>query len=100
AIEDRQAVCHQVRRDDLPLSFAPEEERRIAIGVVERCQPLVWARERRRSELGHAGAPTLNTRRSSPSTYNSSGASSMPAATCRQNSRARGSGLGSTAHER
>ena len=67
AVQHRQAGGEDVRADDPDLSLAAEEEEGVELGVLERSEALVGARD-------HVGA-TSSSRRSSPSTRSSSSTS-------------------------
>ena len=68
AVEHGQPCREDIRRDDLALAFAPEEEQRVELGVLERDEALV------RTVEDHAGTDSREWR-SRSATKSSSGTS-------------------------
>ena len=100
----------QVRRDDLSLGLAAEEQDGVRLRVVERDEPLVRRQRRHvaatprvglRQRAGHvSAAATAVTRRPTSSTYVPISASSTSSPRVLQNLSSIGSGCNCTAHER
>src|SRR5262249_43930126 len=100
SVQDRDPRGDQVRRDDLALPFASEEEKRVGVRVLERRKALVGRRKGRDGDAHAATSAPIPACAASNSTYRSSGSSCTSTSRRRQNSRSSGLASGCTAHDR